>query len=110
MLSGLLGFFLSWQYGSCYSWIAQKLDITGRVAPVFFIGCGAGGFVFPPISGAVFTWQSWGPVGILHLTLAVCLAQCGLFAAMYAVSRRRRVAAQSSENAAIDYELNLAKN
>ena len=72
---GLLGFFLSWQYGSCYSWIAQKLDITGRIAPVFFIGCGAGGFVFPPISGLVFTWESWGPIGILHLTLIVCLIQ-----------------------------------
>lgn len=87
--TGLLGFFISWQYGSCYSWIAQKLDITGPIAPVFFIGCGAGGLVFPPLSGFVFTWDKWGPVGILHLTLIVCVIQCLVFAAMYAISRKR---------------------
>ena len=35
---GLLGFFVSWQYGSCYSWVAQKGDISGRPASIFFIG------------------------------------------------------------------------
>ena len=35
---GLLGFFVSWQYGACYSWIAQKGDISGRPASIFFIG------------------------------------------------------------------------
>ena len=36
--SGLLGLFISWQYGACYSWIAQKGDISGRPASIFFIG------------------------------------------------------------------------
>ena len=35
---GLLGFFVSWQYGACYSWVAQKGDISGRPASIFFIG------------------------------------------------------------------------
>ena len=42
---GVLGFFVSWQFGSCYSWIAQKGDVTGRIAPLFLIGCGAGSMV-----------------------------------------------------------------
>ena len=55
VLAGLLGYFISWQFGACYSWIAQKGDITGRVAPLFLIGCGTGGVIFPPTSGFVFT-------------------------------------------------------
>ena len=35
---GSLGLFVSWQYGSCYSWVAQKGDISGRPASIFFIG------------------------------------------------------------------------
>ncbi len=37
-----LGFFIASQFGSGYSWVAQKMDITGRLSPVFFIGCGIG--------------------------------------------------------------------
>ena len=88
-VAGMLGFFLSWQYGSCYSWLAQKLDITGKIAPIFMIGCGIGGFVFPPLSGFVFTWDKWGPVGILHLTLIVCVIHLLVYSAMYAISRKR---------------------
>merc|ERR1719189_501705 len=33
----LLGFFISWQFGACYSWIAQKGDITGHLAPLFLM-------------------------------------------------------------------------
>ena len=55
MISGLLGYFISWQFGGCYSWIAQKGDITGKVAPLFLVGCGTGGAAFPPLSGFVFT-------------------------------------------------------
>ena len=86
--AGLLGMFVSWQYGACYSWVAQKIDVTGRVAPIFFIGCGVGGLIFPLLSGYIFTWDSWGPVGILHLTLIACAAQCCVFAAMWGLSRK----------------------
>ena len=53
---GLLGYFVSWQFGSCYSWIARKGDITGLLAPLFLIGCGTGGSIFPPVTGAVFRY------------------------------------------------------
>ena len=53
--TGLLGFFVSWQFGACYSWIAQKGDITGNLASLFLVGCGVGGASFPPLTGFVFT-------------------------------------------------------
>ncbi len=42
-----LGFFVSWQFGSCYSWMAQKFDITGIMSSICFVGCGIGGVIFP---------------------------------------------------------------
>ena len=39
--------------------------------------CGAGGLMFPPLSGFVFTSSWWGPQGILHLTLIACI-KCSL--------------------------------
>lgn len=89
LFAGILGFSISWQYGACYSWVAQKVNVTGRIAPLFFIGCGVGGVVYPPLSGFVFTWDKWGPVGVLHLTLIACVVQTLVFAVMYLVSKRR---------------------
>ncbi len=68
------------------------MDITGRLAPVFFIGCGIGSSVFPPLSGFAFT-SSLGPDSILYLTLGACVLQCANFSAMWTLSwcgRRRR--------------------
>lgn len=87
--TGFLGFFVSWQYGSCYSWVAQKGDISGRPASIFFIGCGAGSLVFPPLSGFVFSSSWWGPQGVLHLTLIACLLQCAVYSTMYFLSRKK---------------------
>ena len=50
-----LGFFISWQFGSAFSWVAKKRNITGRLSSIFFIGCGFGGLVTPPVSGFFFT-------------------------------------------------------
>ncbi len=33
-----MGFFVSWHFGCCYSWLAKKVDITGWVASVCFLG------------------------------------------------------------------------
>ena len=52
----VLGYFISWQFGGCYSWIAQKGDITGKVAPLFLVGCGTGSALFPPLTGYVFKY------------------------------------------------------
>ena len=53
--TAILGFFISWQFGSCFSWVAKKKNITGRLSSIFFIGCGFGGLVTPPLSGFFFT-------------------------------------------------------
>ena len=53
--TAILGFFISWQFGSCFSWVAKKKNITGRLSSIFFIGCGFGGLVTPPVSGFFFT-------------------------------------------------------
>jgi len=87
--AGFLGFFVSWQYGSCYSWVAQKGDISGRPASIFFIGCGAGSLVFPALSGFVFSSSWWGPQGVLHLTLIACLMQCAVYSTMYFISKKK---------------------
>ncbi len=84
-LTFLLGFFVSWQFGSCYSWVAQKMDITGRLSPVFFVGCGIGGCIFPPLTGFVFT--SLGPNFMMYLTLVACLLQCLTYASMWLRAR-----------------------
>jgi hypothetical protein len=52
------GFFISWQFGSCFSWVAKKTNVTGRLSSIFFIGCGAGSLVTPPLSGFIFTSRS----------------------------------------------------
>lgn len=49
--SALVGFTISWQYGSAFSWTAQKLDITGIVASLFAASCGIGGMISVPIIG-----------------------------------------------------------
>ena len=50
-----LGFFISWQFGSCFSWVAKKTNVTGRLSSLFFIGCGAGSLATPPLAGFIFT-------------------------------------------------------
>ncbi len=86
--TGLLGFFVSWQFGSGYSWVAQKMDITGRLSPIFFVGCGFGGIIFPPLTGYVFT-SDLGPDSMLYLTLIACLMQCCTYAAMWFTARAK---------------------
>ncbi|TRY63094.1 hypothetical protein TCAL_00469 [Tigriopus californicus] len=86
--TAILGFFVSWQFGSCYSWISQKGDITGRISPIFFLGCGFGSSIFPPLSGFVFN-SALGPMGILYLTLMATLCQFVIYATMWALSRAK---------------------
>ena len=54
-IAALIGFSVSWQFGSCYSWMAKQTDITGRLSPLFQIGCGLSGIAVPPLAGYVFT-------------------------------------------------------
>jgi len=84
--TAFLGFFVSWQFGSCFSWVAKKVNVTGRLSSLFFIGCGAGSLATPPLAGFIFT-SSLGPMSIIYMTLGFCLLQCLLFFAMWILSR-----------------------
>eukprot|EP00092_Neocalanus_flemingeri_P007291 GFUD01007873.1.p1 GENE.GFUD01007873.1~~GFUD01007873.1.p1 ORF type:complete len:462 (+),score=106.98 GFUD01007873.1:184-1569(+) len=83
--TAVLGFFISWQFGSCFSWVAKKKNITGRLSSIFFIGCGFGSLVTPPLSGFFFT--SLGPMSIIYMTLFFCIIQCLLFFSLWSLAR-----------------------
>jgi len=83
--TAVLGFFISWQFGSCFSWVAKKKNITGRLSSIFFIGCGFGSLVTPPLSGFFFT--NLGAMSIIYLTLGFCLIQCILFFTLWSLAR-----------------------
>jgi len=81
-----IGFFVSWQFGAAFSWVATKVNITGNLSSLFFVGCGFGSLATPPLSGYIFT-SSLGPMSIMYLTLIFCVLQCTLFLSMYLLSR-----------------------
>ena len=35
----IMGFFVSWQFGTGFSWTSQYMNITGKLSSIFFIGC-----------------------------------------------------------------------
>ena len=74
--TAVLGFFVSWQFGSCFSWVAKKKNITGRLSSIFFIGCGFGSLVTPPLSGFFFTryviFHFNSPITLLYSVLDPC--------------------------------------
>ncbi|XP_040577207.1 sodium-dependent glucose transporter 1A isoform X1 [Lepeophtheirus salmonis] len=86
--TAILGFFVSWQFGSCYSFIAGKGDITGSLSSIFFIAGGLGSAIFPTVSGFVFTWDKWGPMGIIHITAGICTVQIFIFTTIWLLSRK----------------------
>merc|ERR1719318_1629613 len=52
--TGAIGFFVSLQFASGYSWLAEHVDLTGRGSSVVFLGANFGWLVFPPLAGMVF--------------------------------------------------------
>jgi len=79
--TGAIGFFVSLQFASGYSWLAEQVDLTGRGSSVVFLGANFGWLVFPPLAGLVF-FSSVGPMGVYYLTLGLCAAHLMLFLAM----------------------------
>jgi fucose permease len=79
--TGAVGFFVSLQFASGYSWLAEQVDLTGRGSSVVFLGANFGWLVFPPLAGLVF-FSSVGPMGVYYLTLGLCMAHLILFLGM----------------------------
>ena len=56
--AALVGLLVSWQFGAAFSWSANRMDVTGRVSPIFFLGCGLGSLAAPPFAGAIFRYKN----------------------------------------------------
>jgi len=79
--TGAMGFSVSLQFASGYSWFAEKTDLTGRASSIVFLGANAGWVVFPPLAGSVF-FSPVGPMGIFYLSLGLSSLHLLLFLAM----------------------------
>ena len=86
--SAMTGFFVSWHFGAGYSWLAQKIDITGRLAPVAYFGCGIGSSLTPPLTGFVFTYFGKNSA-MLYVVLIACIVHCLTFAFMWVAARKK---------------------
>lgn len=87
--TGAMGFALSFQFASGYSWLASLVDLTGRSSSIAFLGANSGWFVFPPIAGLMFG-SALGPMAIFYLTLGCTIAHTGVFLAMWKLSCCRK--------------------
>ena len=85
--AGILGFAISWQYGSAFSWSAQYIDVVGPNASLFTIGCTMSFFV--PISGA-YLFKRWTPMALWHFNLVLVSLQLCAFLAFPCVFDRKR--------------------
>eukprot|EP00092_Neocalanus_flemingeri_P019142 GFUD01020736.1.p1 GENE.GFUD01020736.1~~GFUD01020736.1.p1 ORF type:complete len:479 (-),score=106.16 GFUD01020736.1:18-1454(-) len=80
----IMGFFLSWQFGTGFSWTSQHMNITGRLSSVFFIGLGVGSLSSPPLAGWLFILS---PMNVIYAVAVMVTAQVVTVGAMWAVTR-----------------------
>merc|ERR550539_1204412 len=80
----LMGFFVSWQFGSGFSWTSHHMNITGFLSSIFFIGLGIGSLSSPPLAGYLFLLQ---PLNVLWLVFVMVLLQVLTVAVMWVVTR-----------------------
>ena len=87
--TGAVGLFVSIQFASGISWLAERLDLTGRGASIVFLGGYFGWLTAPPLVGQVVS-SSAGPMGMFHSALALTACHLALFVLMVRVSRSLR--------------------
>jgi len=80
----IIGFFVSWQFGTGFSWTSHHMDITGGLSSIFFIGLGVGSLSSPPFAGYLFAFD---PMSMLYLVSAMILLQVGTVSLLWLVSR-----------------------
>lgn len=86
--SGLVGFGVSWQYGSAFSWTAQKVDVTGILASLFASACGVGGMASVPVIG--FLTSEADPRSMIWAVLVLSILHWGIFGPMWFTAKRLR--------------------
>merc|ERR1712066_10333 len=88
----LMGFFVSWQFATGFSWTSHHMNITGKLSSVFFIGLGLGSLSSPPLAGWMFMLS---PLNVLYTVGVMVCLQCLAVLLMWAVARRT---AQNTNN------------
>ena len=89
LCSSVIGFFVSWQFGALFSWSAKRVDVTGNISPIFFLGCGVGSLASPPIAGYLFTSD---PQYVLIMVFILSTVQVVLAAALWGMDRKKMFA------------------
>ena len=64
---------------------AKRVDVTGNISPIFFLGCGVGSLASPPIAGFLFTAD---PQNVLILVFILSLGQVALAAGLWGMDRK----------------------
>jgi len=82
----IMGFFLSWQFASAFSWTSHHMNITGKLSSIFFIGLGIGSLSSPPLAGWMFMLS---PMFVIYTVGVMVLCQSAAVACMWLVSNRK---------------------
>lgn len=80
----IMGFFVSWQFGTGFSWTSQHMNITGRISSIFFIGLGVGSLSSPPLAGWLFILS---PMNVIFAVAVMIVIQVVVVGAMWVVTR-----------------------
>merc|ERR1712073_122566 len=81
----IMGFFLSWQFASAFSWTSHHMNITGKLSSIFFIGLGIGSLSSPPLAGWMFMLS---PMFVIYTVGIMVLCQSAAVACTWLVSNR----------------------
>jgi len=80
----IMGFFVSWQFGTGFSWTSQHMNITGKISSIFFIGLGVGSLSSPPLAGWLFIIS---PMNVIYAVAVMVIIQVVIVGAMWMVTR-----------------------
>merc|ERR1712106_894533 len=80
----IMRFFVSWQFGTGFSWTSQHMNITGKISSTFFIGLGVGSLSSPPLAGWLFILS---PMNVIYAIAVMVLLQVVVVGAMWGVTR-----------------------
>ena len=79
--TGLMGFFMCFEFGSGLTWLADMLpNLKPHHTSFMFIGGTTGWFVFPMLASQIF--EIFGPTSVFYLTLGLTGLHCLLFMVM----------------------------
>ena len=87
---GIAGFFLSFQFASGFSWLAENVDMTGGNSSIVFLGAAVGFLVSPPLAGKLAE-SGGGVMSVFYLMLGYAAVQALVFSALLWMVPRKEV-------------------